>query len=74
MKEKDNFAFNYFFNQTRKLTADDSSSEDEDDGDDNDEDYIDLPTDDEYAVLSKSLPSKPIKSPVRKAKPTKHSP
>ncbi|CAF1507214.1 unnamed protein product [Adineta ricciae] len=73
-KEKDNFAFNYFFNQTRKLTADDSSSEDEDDGDDDDEDYNDLPTDDEDAMLSKSLPSKPIKSPVQKAKPTKHSP
>ncbi|UJR15520.1 hypothetical protein I4U23_002460 [Adineta vaga] len=78
IKEKENFAFNYFFNQTQKLTADDSSSDEDDDDDnvdaDNDEDYVDLTSGDELSTLSKSLPSKPIKSSPRKTKFTKHSP
>ncbi|CAF1527921.1 unnamed protein product [Adineta steineri] len=74
IKEKDNFSFEYFFNQTKELHADDSSSDEDDDNDD-DEDYTDLTSGDEYAAtLSKSLPSKIMKSPSRKTKLSKHTP
>ncbi|CAF3745667.1 unnamed protein product [Adineta steineri] len=75
IKEKDNFSFEYFFNQTKELHADDSSSDEDDDNDDDDEDYTDLTSGDEYAAtLSKSLPSKIMKSPLRKTKLSKHTP
>ncbi|CAF1586694.1 unnamed protein product [Adineta steineri] len=75
IKEKDNFSFEYFFNQTKELHADDSSSDEDDDNDDDDEDYTDLTSGDEYAAtLSKSLPSKIMKSPSRKTKLSKHTP
>jgi len=76
VKEKENFSFDYFFNQTRKLqdNEDSSSSSDDDDNieeDDNDENYIDLTSGDEY--MSKSSPSKMNKSPLRKTRVSKHS-
>jgi RIO kinase 3 len=70
VKEKENFSFDYFFNQTKKLEDnEDSSSSDEDD--DDDENYTDLTSGDEY--LSKSSPSKMNKSPLRKPRVSKHS-
>lgn len=56
VKEKENFSFDYFFNQTRQF-HDANSSDDDDDDDDNeewieddgDEEYVDLPSDDETA-------------------------
>jgi len=67
VKEKENFSFDYFFNQTRKLN-DSSSSDEEEEADDNDEDYTDLTSEDEH--LSKSSPTK---SAIRKARISKHS-
>ena len=69
VKEKENFSFDYFFNQPRKLNLDDEdSSSDEEEEDDNDEDYTDLTDGDEY--LAKSVPNKPT---VRKPRISKHS-
>ena len=55
IKEKENFSFDYFFNQTRQFHDANSSDDDDDDEvdgewvveDDGDEDYVDLPSDDE---------------------------
>ncbi|CAF1198280.1 unnamed protein product [Rotaria sp. Silwood1] len=81
IKEKENFSFDYFFNQTKKLNIDDDddddSSSDENDlennedieiADDND-DYVDLTSGDES--MTKSSLSKPKKSPSRKTKLSK---
>lgn len=71
VKEKDNFSFDYFFNQAQQLNLDDEdSSSDEEDvlEDDNDEDYTDLTDADEH--LAKSVPNKTT---VRKQRISKHS-
>ena len=80
IKEKGDFSFDYFFNQTRTSNDDGDSSSDEDDveenEDGNNDDYVDLTSDDEYpmnTITSFSL-SKAKKSPLRKAKNAKHSP
>ncbi|CAF0842960.1 unnamed protein product [Rotaria sordida] len=83
VKEKENFSFDYFFNQAKKLNIDDddddSSSDEEDieknnddDDDDDDENYVDLTSGDES--MTKSSLSKPMKLPSRKIKLSKHSP
>ncbi|CAF3942608.1 unnamed protein product, partial [Rotaria sordida] len=83
IKEKENFSFDYFFNQAKKLNIDDddddSSSDEEDieknnddDDDDDDENYVDLTSGDES--MTKSSLSKPMKLPSRKIKLSKHSP
>ncbi|CAF1448607.1 unnamed protein product [Rotaria sordida] len=82
IKEKENFSFDYFFNQAKKLNIDDdddSSSDEEDieknnddDDDDDDENYVDLTSGDES--MTKSSLSKPMKLPSRKMKLSKHSP
>ena len=74
VKEKENFSFDYFFNQTRKLNLvdDDSSSEDDDAiEDDNDDDYTDLTSGDEH--IAKSAPTKAIHSSSRRPRVSKHS-
>lgn len=64
IKEKENFSFDYFFNQTKNLQDHDSSSDEEED--DDDENYTDLTSEDERAT-------KPVKSPARKPRVSKHS-
>ncbi|CAF1022038.1 unnamed protein product [Rotaria sordida] len=78
IKEKENFSFDYFFNQAKKLNIDDdddSSSDEEDieknNDDDDDENYVDLTSGDES--MTKSSLSKPMKLPSRKIKLSKHS-
>lgn len=80
VKEKENFAFDYFFNQTKKLTDDDDDDDDDsssdeiienDDEYDDDENYVDLPSGDE-ALTKNSLPVTK-KSPVRKPRVSKNS-
>lgn len=67
VKEKENFSFDYFFNQTRQLTLGDDSSSDEEEEDDDDQ-YTDITDVDEY--LAKSAPTKPT---ARKPRISKHS-
>lgn len=80
VKEKENFSFDYFFQQTKDLQDEESSSEDEDEGfellqDDGDESYVDLTSGDEgvSGKLSTS-PTKINKKPLRTRKTSKHSP
>lgn len=50
IKEKQNFSFDYFFEQSRTLNQDQSSDDGSDEeiiADDGDENYVDVPTDDE---------------------------
>lgn len=68
MKEKEDFSFDYFFNQTKNLQDPDDTSSEEDD---NDEDYTDLTSDDENNI--ESSPSKSNKSPLRKTRVSKTS-
>jgi hypothetical protein len=63
VKEKEDFSFDYFFNQPRELTADDSSSDDDDD-----ENYVDLTSGDEDITKKSDKPSS------RKKKLSKSSP
>jgi RIO kinase 3 len=71
VKEKENFSFEYFFNQTRQWQDDDSSSDDDENDDADDENYIDITSDDDYN-LTKIATSKTTKTVLRKAKPLKH--
>ncbi|CAF3343998.1 unnamed protein product [Rotaria socialis] len=77
VKEKEEFSFDYFFNQTKKLTDDDddddsSSNEDIADEGDDDDDYVDITSGDEY--LNRIPFSRGKKSPTQKAKVVKNSP
>ncbi|CAF2665034.1 unnamed protein product [Rotaria sp. Silwood2] len=80
IKEKENFAFDYFFDQTKKWNIDDDDDDDDSssDGDDleineavedDDENYVDLTSGDES--MTKSSLSKAKKSPSRKTKLSK---
>lgn len=71
VKEKENFSFDYFFNQTRKLNlVDDDSSDDDEEviEDDQDDDYTDLTSGDEYTA-----PMKTTQSSLRRQRISKHS-
>jgi RIO kinase 3 len=61
VKEKENFSFDYFFNQTKQFQDEDDSSSDDEEENDDDENYTDLTSGDE--CLTKSSPSKMNKSP-----------
>ena len=58
VKEKENFSFDYFFNQTKALQDNDEDSSDDDD----DENYVDLTSEDEQ-----------VNKPTRKARISKTS-
>lgn len=60
VKEKENFSFDYFFNQTKALQDNDEDSSDDDD--DDDENYVDLTSEDEQ-----------VNKPTRKARISKTS-
>lgn len=66
IKEKENFSFDYFFNQTKQLQDPEDTSSDDDD-----EDYTDLTSGDENNTKSSTV--KPSKSPVRKTRISKNS-
>lgn len=73
VKEKENFSFDYFFNQTHKSTDnddDDSSSDDEDIEimeDDEDENYEDVSSGDECVSKSPSTNAKKLQLNKKKA-------
>ena len=80
VKEKENFSFDYFFQQTRDLQDEESSSDDDEDDlelveDDGDDSYVDLTSGDE-GVSNKlaTSPMKVSKKPARTAKLPKQSP
>lgn len=60
VKEKENFSFDYFFNQMRQFHDPNSSDDDDEDEDDGDEDYVDLTSDDE--TIKKKISTQKMKS------------